>query len=170
MFNSDLKADGPGANEFIKLKDGDSVIGALRGDEYIFYTHWVDGRTQLCKKAMGISQECPHCAAGERAKARFRFNMVVKQDDGDLKMKILDQSAGLFQELKTLHSEWDLSKTIIKISRTGSGVNDTSYSVVPTKQQIDEELEKKFSALDMHDLRHQDELEVAPAQDADVPF
>jgi hypothetical protein len=183
MFNNDLKTGGgPGSEAFVKIKGGESVAGALRGEEYVFYTHWDDKGSVLCRRSMGISEHCEYCSRGDRPKARFRFNMVVKNaQTGLYEMKILEGSAQMYQELKMLHAEWDLQKRVIKIVRTGNGRLDTRYTVGVTQQEVTEEMNAQFSALDLHDLRHQDELaalsgegSAAPApgnrNDDDVPF
>lgn len=104
---------GGSSSAVIKLKDGQSVTGVLRGNPFEFESAF---------------------KPGDKPKYRFRLNMVFKVD-GVLQAQILEGGWKLSCQLKELlQSGWDLEKTRTRISRTGSGINDTVYSatVLPT--------------------------------------
>lgn len=102
----------------IKLKAGQSVSGILRGEVHEY--------EQAFKP-------------GDKAKFRFRLNLVTKVD-GAMKAMVLEGGWQLYQGLKQLsEAGWDLEKTYIKVSREGSTQNDTKYfaAVLPTPPTAD---------------------------------
>lgn len=115
-FDEPIKEQG---GVFVQLKGGDSVVGIVTGDEVICYKKWVDGKSIEC--------------APDDDGARFRFsvNMLV-EEGGKWKAKILEQGVGIYEDLRTLsEAGYDLERTKIRISREGSGFNDTKYTVLP---------------------------------------
>lgn len=104
---------------FIKLKDGDSVSGVIAGEELVKYKKWENGKTTECDPE------------DERASFRFIVNMIVNENGG-YKAKLLEQGRKVYDQLRELHeSGYDLERTTIKITRKGSGLNDTTYTVLP---------------------------------------
>ena len=47
---------------FIKLQDGESVIGLFAGDPYEFYQHWEGNRSVICPG----KATCAKCQAGDK--------------------------------------------------------------------------------------------------------
>lgn len=140
-FNSSPKTSSDSKN-YLKLKDRDSVTGIFRGDVREFYVQWID------KKPI----ECDENAAG--AKFRFCVNLVFKdKETNQLVAKIFEQGAVVYNQIKDLNSEYDLETTFVKITRNGSGMNDTNYSILPIlKQTVTEQIEKQLSAVELHEL------------------
>ena len=66
---------------------------------------------------------------------------MIVNENGSLTVKILEGGWKLYQQLRTLNdSGWDLEKSFTRISRVGSGVNDTVYSAnclpAPPKPEV----------------------------------
>ncbi len=147
-----------GSNDFLKLKNGDSVTGVFRGDEYEFYGSWKEGKFVV----------------GEGKSFRFRINFITKDESGTYVAKVLEQGVTVYNQLKDLHAEYDLTETIVKITRSGAGPSDTSYSILPIKKsQVGPELEKQLQAVELKDLGHSDKQKVTePSFDSEeaIPF
>jgi len=120
---------------FVSLKDGDQVVGVLRGDPVAFKTHWVGTRTEQC-----AGTGCTHCASGSKAAFRFRLNMIVANEEGKPEAKVLEQGWKVYNALDEINKDVPLEDTYIKIKRTGQGKNDTVYTVLPvaSKKMTDE--------------------------------
>lgn len=152
-FDKDPKTDG---GKFIKLKDGETVMGILRGDVKDFYVLW-DNK---------ISTQVPE--GTPKAKFRFRVNLITMDAEGNLEPKILEQGPTLYKILKELSADYELEKTVIKIKRSGSGMNDTEYSVIPLPKPPSEKTMKSFEILDLLSLENDDHT--APVSPDDAPF
>lgn len=118
----DQSPDVKNADNFLKIKDGESVKGVFRGEPETFYVYWEGKKSVEC--------EPTH----EKARFRFRINFVTRGKDGNLVSKIWDQGPTIYNALKDLNLEYELADTVVNIKRTGSGLNDTSYSVIPAKE------------------------------------
>lgn len=147
QFNSEPKSSGDGKH-FLKLKDKESVTGVLMGNVHEFYTTWKDKKPTEHKEYI----------AGSRF--RFRVNLVTKDPStGELVSKLFEQGAVVYNHLKALGAEYELEETYIKITRSGSGLNDTEYSILPLlKLQITPEVKLKLKAVLLQSL----ESEAAP--------
>lgn len=107
-----------GDGEFLKLENGKSVTGVFRGDPLEYYSKW-EGKKSI------------PCAEGdEGARFRFRVNFVTKVD-GAYKALIWEQGATVYNQLKRFNEDFPLDKTVVKISRSGSTMNDTVYFITP---------------------------------------
>ena len=129
---------GTGDMNFVKLKDGESIKGILRGNPYEFHKKWVDHKSTPCD------------ASDPDAKFAFRMNLVVKEESGYVS-KILEQGAKLYSSLKELNEEFNLDVTVIKIKRTGEKFQ-TVYSVFPTSDKFTDSLEKSLLAVELQPL------------------
>lgn len=121
-------ADGSGEDgkSFLKLKDKESVKGVFRGDPYEFKKHWKDNRPLMC-----TGPGCPLCASDPKKPSfKFRLNILVNEN-GQYVSKIFEQGWTVYCQLKDLNADYPLENTVVKITRSGSGVNDTSYSILP---------------------------------------
>jgi len=157
----------------LSLKDGEAVKGVFRGDPHPFRQHWVDGSSTFCP---GKGGNCQLCAAGDKSSFRFRINFVL-QENGAWVAKVWEQGWKAYQDLKSLHeSDYDLEKTVVKISRRGSGKNDTAYTVLPVPNGV---LGQKdlaaVSAVPLHDLSPRDKAETEDDGEPehtedDIPF
>ena len=111
----------------IKLSDGQSVIGVLAGEPSEKKLHWINRKPHLCSE----DNDCGHCLSGDKAKFRFSMNMIMK-DGKTLTVKVLDQGWQLYAQLATLSKGgWKLDRQLVKVSRVGSGPQDTEYFVIP---------------------------------------
>jgi len=110
----------------LKLKDKESVRGVFRGDIHTYHQHWVGDRSQLCPGR----ESCSRCKDGaDKPQFKFRLNFITKEKDGFV-AKIFEQGWTLFEQLKAINAVVPLEKTLVQISRSGSGKNDTTYTVI----------------------------------------
>lgn len=136
-FKKDLPESGPG--NYVRLKDKESITGIFRGDIYDFYSLWENGKPKIVEESVF------------GARFRFKINFVVKEGSTYL-VKIFEQSQTVYQQLSELHDEYDLEKTLIKITRNGSGKNDTTYTLMPLRQEVPEETLKHLATLPLNPL------------------
>lgn len=128
---------GSNAN-YLKLKDQESVVLALRGDPHEYYVTWENSK----------STEVPE--GTPKAQFRFRINVVMKEN-GAMVSKIWEQGATIYNQLKELHQEYDLEKTMLKVKRDGVGM-DTAYSILPMRQELTPEQQKSIASVPLQDL------------------
>lgn len=150
QFNSSSDS-GVDTKNFVKLKDKESAIGVFRGDPYDFRQHWVDKRSVLCT---GAEKGCKLCAEKVKDGFRFRLNFITKENGGYVP-KIFEQGWMVYEQLRALHEgDYKLDKTIVRITRSGTGQN-TSYTVIPVpKGDVTPEIEKTLAAIKLHDLKN----------------
>lgn len=107
-----------------------------------------DGRCWACEQT-----SLPDIGRKWKPRMRFYANVIVRDEDGDDKVKILAQGFGDKNVGKMIigyNDEYEgLGGQDFKISRSGSGMNDTSYMLMPRppKPLSDEDL-----ALEVKDL------------------
>lgn len=135
--------------DLIKLKSGESVKGVFRGEITDFAVHWKNKRSLLC-----AGDGCKHCADPDMEPAKWRFMVnFVMQENGAMVAKIFEQSGATYDTLKGLAKEYPITQTQMKVSRYGSGPNDTTYALLPLPRwQVEKALEKKLSEVKLHDL------------------
>lgn len=138
-FSDDPQTNNSGG-KFVKLKDGESILGVLRGNPKVFYVQWEGGKSTECSKG------------AKDAKFRFRLNIIVNEDKQWV-AKILEQGATMYSDLKALNEDYPLEETLVKITRFGQGT-DTKYTVlpVPPKQQPNESELKMISNIELNSL------------------
>lgn len=165
--------EGGGGSEegktFFKLKDKESAKVVFRGDPYEYKQHWINQRGVIC---VG-SEQCPHCKAGNKPGFRFRINLLMNEN-GVFVSKIWEQGWTVYNQLKDIHADYDLEKTIVKVARSGSGQNDTSYSILPIPNgAVSMELNQKLSQVPLQVLQHVPPSNAAtpeqPPHPADAP-
>jgi hypothetical protein len=155
---------GDGPKNFLRIKDGEDVVGMLRGEVYPFY-------------AVGFGQDTRVVGPGEGGKERFRHNFIVKEG-GKYVAKIWEFGPKIYDTLGALESGgWDLQTTMITISRTGSTKENTRYTVTPIKKEPSALVLKEIEALPLNMLEHRESLPMptvknyAPgADDEEPPF
>jgi hypothetical protein len=123
---------------FLKLKEGESAKAILRGNPIVFYKKWENNKYIECERA------------DEGAKFKFKVNALVNED-GVYKAKIFENGPTFYNALKALSEDYDLEKTVVKISRKGSGL-DTEYSVLPLPVQLNNEQLKMLDAVELNPL------------------
>lgn len=121
QFRKDLPESG-GSKNFLKLKDKESISGIFMGNLHEFFVLWDN------KKSREVTEGTPD------SKFRFRVNFVTKEGAVYVP-KIFEQGSSVYRQLSELHEEYDLEKTVIKITRNGSGT-DTTYSLLPLLKQV----------------------------------
>lgn len=140
---------------FLKFKDGDSKVGVFKGDVHEFFQVWEGG------KSLVVSPDHPN------AKSRFRWNFVSKED-GELKARIFDFGLMVYNQLAEIQDDYDLSTTALKITRRGTGT-DTTYIVIPAKEQPNADQLKNIGAVPLQILEHKQTAK--PAHDEEnLPF
>jgi hypothetical protein len=114
------------------LKDGDRITGVLRGEPFEF------------ERAF---------KAGEKAKFRFRINIVTLVN-GQLESKIISNGWKLYRQLKELsEGGWNLEECYTTISRQGSSPTNTVYSATPSPKPVDPATLAKVAAVKLKDLK-----------------
>jgi hypothetical protein len=152
--------NGEGPSHYLKIKDGESVTGILRGE---LYKYW----------QTGFGPTAQIVGPGE-GKERFRHNIVVK--DGDHYVaKVWEFGPKIYDTLSALDgSGWDLANTLLTISRAGSTKENTKYTVTPNKKEPSVAAMKEIEKLELINLgpKEQGPLKnYAPgADDSEVPF
>ena len=109
-----------GKDIFIKLKDGDAIEGVFMGEPHTFYSIFQDP-TEYGERVEGSS-------------FKFRVNFFVKED-GKWEAKMFSGGVTVRDLILDAKDEYGLD-TIFKIKRTGSGKDDTRYSVLPSKHKL----------------------------------
>lgn len=163
-FNKLEEVDG---GKYLKLKDGESVVGVPRGEIYSFKLKWENGKSVV----LGEPNPAKH--------NRFAMNFVVKSDAG-YQAKTWEYGITLYNTLSEFASEMDLTKTKIKVTRKGTGT-DTVYVLVPLGQietnSLNEIESLKLNILDKKPSNGPSHLENPWAKDPnpvddemDIPF
>lgn len=160
-FRKDLP-EGGSAN-YLKLKDGESAEGIFRGDLKEFYSRFVAGKSEV------VTEETPG------ARFRAKINFVVK-DGPTYVPKIWELSQTTYQVLGELHNEYDLEKTVIRLTRKGTGL-DTTYTMMPlVKTPIPEATLNLLANLELHSLEADVDIadtpitDGSPLPDEEIPF
>lgn len=136
-----ISGDGP--KLFIRLKDGESIVGIPRGEVYEFKQKWVGNRSQV------TTEDDPD------GKSKFRINFVV-QEDGNFVVKILEFGLMLYQQLADIADDYPITETKVKITRRGQGT-DTVYNAIPiVKEPLPAKILKQIQSMDLNILEHKD--------------
>jgi len=137
---------GLGKENFLRLNDQEEVTGLFRGDIYLFKRHWENNRSSECPGA-----SCSLCATKLKENYpafRFRINFVAYQN-GQWVPKIFEGGGETYDLLTCLDKKFDLTKTIIDITRRGVKQN-TKYDIHPRRDQsITQEMESKLKAVQL---------------------
>lgn len=144
-------------SNFIKMKDGDKVYMVLRGDVTGYRQHWVGQETSRCPG----KATCAICHSGKKPSFRFRVNVIVKEQDGLYKPKILENGWKLLEQIHNLNDALtengqDLEKKLVQVSRKGSTQNDTAYTMVVVTD-LNPDQQKLFASIPMYNLESLDE-------------
>jgi len=115
----------PTGGNFLKIGDGKSIIGVFRGDPYIYYQVFENGRYQVVP------------STDANGKFAFKINFIIKDGDA-LVSKIFQGNYYDYQALMDLHEEFDLEKIYVQISQTGERQSKRMSYMPKTKQKPDE--------------------------------
>lgn len=156
-------SDSSGGGSFVRIKDGENVVGIFQGDPVEYRQHFsqAERKSYVCPES-----ECPRCAAGEKSSFRFRLNFLVAEGNS-FTPKILEQGWTVYEALRELNKEYPLEKTLIKFSRKGTDMNDTQYFILPSSQGLNEEKLAAIKRIELLDLtpggkKHADDFDKAP--------
>lgn len=140
---------GLGKDNFLKLGDKEEVTGLFRGEIYSYRHHWQNRRGVEC-----IGPDCQYCKEtteeGKPNYPRFRFRVnFVTTKDGKWVAKIYEGGGEIYDQLVSLDRKFDLSKTVIDISRSGTGAN-TKYNIIPRLDiPLNDEMKKQLEAVEL---------------------
>jgi hypothetical protein len=131
----------------LTLKDGEAVVLRFLEDEpyATVRTHWVDRKGK--RSFICLGDGCPLCAIGDPVKATTNFN-VVQLTDGPPILLSWETNNTNFNLVKKANGDprhGPLSKKFYTLSRTGSKMNDTVYSLAVVKRI--EDIEEDFPNL-----------------------
>jgi hypothetical protein len=149
QFKSNEQLGVNSQDTFLKLKDREHANGVFRGNPFEFKQHWIANRSYPCK-----GNGCEHCAKQVKSTFRFRLNFVLKDPSSPqgYVAKVFEQGLSVYESLRALaESGYNLEKTIVKISRNGTGQN-TSYTIVPLPNPLQPQSEQFISQVKLHDL------------------
>ncbi len=165
---------GAGGKDFLKLPAGGVAKGVFRGDVHEFKQHWPKeaDRPTVCPE----DASCEFCKEGKvKAGFRFRLNFLINEN-GAYVAKIFEQGWMVYCQLRDMHSsDYNLEKTIVKITRNGDGKN-TTYTIMPLPGEqgaVSAQLEAKLKAVPLIPLTEaaaEEDHEDDSASDDGVPF
>lgn len=159
-FPARPKTDGP--SNYLKIKDGESVSGILRGELFTYYE-------------TGFGPTAKIVGLGEGGVQKFRSNFIVNEG-GKYVAKVWTFGGRVYDTLAALEKNgWDLDNTLLTISRTGSTKENTKYTVTPSPQKPTPQALQAINALELSQLapkEFQNEITPPPKFDDtdEIPF
>lgn len=114
------------SGDYTKIEAGKPVTLHIIGDSpKIVYQHEGEGKPIFCDGG-----ECPLCKAGAKRQTQFMIS-VLNMDSK--KQELLKKGVKVFEQIDQIRRDYggSLSTIDLKITRSGSGKNDTRYLVVP---------------------------------------
>ncbi len=135
-FTEEAKRKGSASEDYIRLKDGESVEGVFVGEPYFYYGAFKD-RTEYPEWQEGLS-------------FKFKINFVT-HDNGQLVPKIVQGGRRLANAIVTVKEEYGLDN-VFKIARAGSGKDDTTYAVL-FKGKIPDAIKAKLKDVELKKLQ-----------------
>lgn len=113
------KHEGNGSSNYLKLSDGQSSVGTPRGDVYEYWQKWPKGgQKEIFNEPVPGSQ------------SRFKLNFVTKDESGKVVAKVWEFGLTVYNQLAEISENFDMEKTVLKITRRGSGT-DTQWIIIP---------------------------------------
>lgn len=139
---------GLGKDNFLKLRDKEEITGLFRGEIYTFKRHWSNNQGVEC-----VGEDCPVCKVDPENYPAFRFRInFITTIDGKWVAKIFEGGGELYDSLANLDRKFDLSKTVVEITRRGLK-QSTKYDILPlVNEQVTSEMEKKLKEVDLLQL------------------
>lgn len=135
---------GGDAVEFVKTPVGITKLRLMNAEPKATWKHWIQSANE--GKGMSIvcsgKDTCLVCKANKDLETQglkkkynvsraFAMNALV-EINGEKKLQILEKSATFFAQLFTLKEQMgDLINYEVNISRTGTSMNDTKYTILP---------------------------------------
>jgi len=142
---------------YLKLKDGESIVGILQGKAHTYYAKWQDegGFAPVDEDTPGAS---------------FRFSLNFCEINKDKKMEnpvVWEQGKKVWKFLQELNKDFPLEKTFIKIKRMGSDKSDTTYTILPVTKIKVADMQKQLDHMDLHEFGVE---KLKFKEDDDLPF
>lgn len=122
---------------FLKIGEGNSIVGVFRGDPEIYYQIFENGKYKV------VSKETPG------SQFKFAINFVMKEN-GALVSKIFQGNWHDLKALKALHEEFNLEETYVKVSQSGERQNKRLSFMPMTKQKPDQ---ASIRSVDLQDAK-----------------
>lgn len=144
MSNWDKEVMDTEEKKYVKLNDGEEVVGVLSGEPKLEYVVWVNDKG---KKTKTVVPE-----GTKDSKFRFLVNLAVKGKDGKWEAKVLEQGKSVFNAIKKLRNVgYNLNDTFIALSRSGTGL-ETEYSLVTLPTKLSDEDKAQLATLELNEL------------------
>lgn len=127
-----------GDSIFVKLEDGESVVGVFYGDPEHANVKFDRQAKKWVKDPTAF---------------RFRLNLLI-EDQGVLVSKIYEGGSTVYTQLRELHKTgYALPVTKVKLTRKGTGT-DTVYTILPIPHgNLTPEETAKYSKVPLKDLK-----------------
>lgn len=127
-------------SNYLKIKDGESVTGILVGELYTYYQTGFGPTAKVVGPGQG--------------KERHRANIAINGLFG-FEIKIWEFGSKLCDDLASLSAAgWDMDKTFITISRSGTTKETTRWTVTPNKREPTTIEMNTLSGLELNKLDH----------------
>lgn len=142
--DSTKQADSPYAQR-LKIDDKPVIVKFLEDEPYTSYRqHWVErqGQKSFTCIADMHTQGCPLCDAGHRPSARFAFNVILLNEDGDSVVRSYEVGPRVIDSLKNFHQDprqGPLPKHYWAISRSGKGPTSQTNHQMVRDRDLEEE-------------------------------
>jgi hypothetical protein len=134
------KKEKKGNSGFLSLKDGESVKGVYRGEIHEYRVKWENGKYV----------EVPETDSSRMN--RFKLNFITFRE-GKFIALVHEFGVTIYDQLASIHSEYDLQSTKVKVSRQGSTKDDTVYHVLPLlKEPLSAALLEQIEAMPLNIL------------------
>ncbi|NDB65390.1 MAG: hypothetical protein EB168_06955 [Euryarchaeota archaeon] len=142
--DSTKQADSPYAQR-LKIDDKPVIVKFIEDEPYTSYRqHWVERQGQksfTCIADMS-PKGCPLCDAGHRPSARFAFNVILLNEDGDSVVRSYEVGPRVIDSLKNFHQDprqGPLPKHYWAISRSGKGPTSQTNHQMVRERDLEEE-------------------------------
>lgn len=136
---------GLGKDNFLKLRDKEEISGLFRGKPYTYKRHWLNNQSAEC-----VGEDCPYCKADPEHSPAFRFRInFITTIDGKWVAKIFEGGGELYDQLCNLDRKYDLSKTVVEITRRGLK-QSTKYDILPlVNEPVTPEIENRLKEVEL---------------------
>ncbi len=115
----------------LSVKDGQKVTLRVLGRYVFFRQHWFEKikRGSICN---GVN--CPVCASGDRGSLRYVVNVLDKADG---KIKLFEFGRRVKTSIENIAEDYGNPEGYdLIIRRTGSGAEDTVYTITPARDSV----------------------------------
>lgn len=128
--------------EFVKTPVGVTTLRLVTSEPKAVWKHWIPQANAGKGMSVVCGEGCPICKINDELQKQGlnkkytssrAFAMVaLVNENGEKKLKVFEKGKGVFQDLYNLsQSMGALDDYEINITRTGTKMNDTKYTVLP---------------------------------------